>query len=443
MMLKTFLAMRPTGVVPVRIAADILRFDAESEQLTGWVQFALGLFILGLYLVAPKPVDSMSGSLVPMGLCAYLGLTIIRLWLSYRGALPKAFLLGSLIIDVALLYALIWSFHLQYEQPQGFSLQAPTVLYVFVFIALRALRFDPAWVLLTGLAAALGWIIMVFHAIDEDGAGAITRSFVDYIDGSKILIGAEVEKIVAMVAVAAILAIAIARAQKLVLRTSREQVERAEIRRFLPAQVEAAITSSDKEIVAGEGIERNAAMLVLDIRGFSAFAAGQDPKAVVAALVSLHAIVVPIVQRHGGIVDKYLGDGMLATFGAAKASETPAADALKALCEIASAARDWTAEREADTGFRLVVNGAATAGPVIFAALGDAARLEYTVIGEAVNLAAKLEKHNKTEGSIALTTQATLKAAVLQGFRSDERFRLLRKRHIAGVSEPIGLIAVA
>ncbi|WP_176223133.1 adenylate/guanylate cyclase domain-containing protein [Aurantimonas sp. 22II-16-19i] len=438
-----FWAMRSPGPLPPQVAADILRFDAASERLTGWVQFALGGFILALYLIAPKPVDSISRSLVPLGLAAYLGLTLIRLYFSYRAPLPKSFLFGSLIVDVALLYALIWSFHLQYEQSQAFSLKAPTILYVFVFIALRALRFDPIWVLLTGLVAALGWVIMVINAIAQDGRDAITRSFVEYIDGARILIGAEVDKIVVMVVVSAILAIAVARAQKLVLRTAREQMERAEIRRFLPAPVEAAITGADKAIVAGDGVERNAAMLILDIRGFSAFAARQDPKDVVAALVSLHAIVVPIIEKHGGIVDKYLGDGMLATFGAARASETPAADALKALGEIVETATRWTDEHSGETGLRLSLNGAVTAGPVIFAALGDTARLEYTVIGEAVNLAAKLEKHNKAEGTAALTTAATLEAAILQGFRPECRVTHLPARRVAGVAEPLGLVALA
>ncbi|WAP70680.1 adenylate/guanylate cyclase domain-containing protein [Jiella pelagia] len=442
-MLKGLIAPRPAGAVPARIMADIVRFDAASERLTGWVQFALGAFILGLYLVAPKPVDSMSGSLVPLGLCTYLGLTLLRLYLSYRATLPKLFLFASLIADVALLYVLIWSFHLQYEQPQAFSLKAPTVLYVFVFIALRALRFDPIWVLLTGLVAALGWVLLVIHAIAVDGTGAITRSFVDYIDGTRILIGAEVDKIVVMVAVSAILAIAVARAQKLVLRTAREQVERAEIRRFLPAPVEAAITGSHDAIVAGEGIERSAAIIVLDIRGFSAFAAGRDPKAVVATLVSLHAIVVPIVEKHGGLIDKYLGDGMLATFGAAHESETPAADALAALCEIVEATKGWSEDNADGSGLRLALNGAATSGRVIFAALGDAARLEYTVIGEAVNLAAKLEKHNKTEGTTALTTARTLEAAIIQGYRPQRPLTHLPDRRVAGAGEPLGLVVVA
>ncbi|NDW04735.1 adenylate/guanylate cyclase domain-containing protein [Jiella pacifica] len=442
-MLNGLFVPRPTGAMPPRILADIVRFDADSERLTGWVQFAVAAFILGLYLVAPRPVDSMSHSLVPLGLGIYLGLTLLRLYLSYRASLPKLFLFASLLADVALLYALIWSFHLQYEQSQAFSLKAPTVLYVFIFIALRALRFDPIWVLLTGLVAALGWVLLVIHAIAEDGTDAITRSFVDYIDGTRILIGAEVDKIVVMVAVSAILAIAVARAQKLVLRTAREQVERAEIRRFLPAPVEAAITSSEDAIVAGEGIERSAAIIVLDIRGFSAFAAGRDPKAVVATLVSLHAIVVPIVEKHGGMIDKYLGDGMLATFGAAHESETPAADALAALCEIVEATKGWSEDNADGSGLSLALNGAATAGRVIFAALGDAARLEYTVIGEAVNLAAKLEKHNKAEGTMALTTARTLEAAIIQGYRPPRSFAHLTDRRVAGAGEPLGLVVVA
>ena len=79
---------------------------------------------------------------MPYALAAYFGFTVLRLGLAYRGRLPGWLLSLSVVIDMALLMGLIWSFHLQYHQPPSFYLKAPTLLYVFIFIALRALRFE-------------------------------------------------------------------------------------------------------------------------------------------------------------------------------------------------------------------------------------------------------------------------------------------------------------
>ena len=82
--------------------------------------------------------------------------------------LPAWLLALSIIIDMALLFGLIWSFHLQYAQPPSFYLKAPTLLYVFIFIALRALRFEAKYVVFAGLAAALGWLAMVLYVVFVD-----------------------------------------------------------------------------------------------------------------------------------------------------------------------------------------------------------------------------------------------------------------------------------
>ena len=78
---------------------------------------------------------------------------------------------------------------------------------------------------------------------------------------------------------------------------------------------------------------------------------------------------------------------------------------------------------------------------LVFGAVGDASRLEYTVIGTPANLSAKLEKHNKIEKSIALTTAETLTLAEMQGYRPLASVERRNGVHIAGVDEPIDLIA--
>src|SRR6266446_6296135 len=84
---------------------------------------------------------------------------------SYRHWLPEWLRYVSIVIDMALLLGLIWSFHLQYEQPPSFYLKAPTLLYIFIFIALRTLNFDARKVVTAGLVAVLGWLLLVAYVI--------------------------------------------------------------------------------------------------------------------------------------------------------------------------------------------------------------------------------------------------------------------------------------
>jgi adenylate cyclase len=90
--------------------------------------------------------------------------------------------------------------------------------------------------------------------------------------------------------------------------------------------------------------------------------------------------------------------------------------------------------------FRVVV--ALTSGEVLVGPIGHATRLEYTVMGEAVNLAAKLEKHTRAEGVSALTTRDTLELAMRQGFRAERRLVIRSRRQIAGVDVPVDVVVL-
>jgi adenylate cyclase len=442
-LLGRLVAAPDTKALPERVAEIVRREDRDSERLVAVAQLGIAGLLWALYLAAPRPDDAVPSSLapVPLALGLYTVFSILRLRLILRRPVRGLLVAVSIVADVALVLALIWSFHIEYGQPPGFSLKAPTFVYLLVLIVLRSLRFDPRYVLAAGLAAALGWGLLTVLAISLSPEGAVTRSFVAYVNGSRILIGAEIDKIVAILAITGLLALGARRAQRTLVAAVREEAAAREIGRFLSRGVAEQIAGSDLLIEAGHAEAREAAILMIDIRGFTAFAAKETPRAVVGVLNSFHSRVVPLVRAHGGVVDKFLGDGVMATFGAARVSPTAAADALRALDRLLEEAVQWQQDlAERGIGAHLQVNAAVAAGPVVFAALGSGDRLELTVIGEAANLAAKLEKHNKVEGSLAVVPAATLALATAQGYVPANPFAGRPAARIAGLAEPLDIV---
>ena len=431
--------------LPERVRLAIRDQQDRSERLITYFQLSVLVVIGTFYFLSPKTFsDEAAFEPVPWALGIYLALTLIRLVWSARARLPAWSLAISVVFDMGLLMVLIWTFHIQYEQPASFYLKAPTILWIFIFIALRALRFDWRFVALSGAVAVVSWILMVLYVVFGDPDDMmITRDYVAYLTSNSVLIGAEVEKILIISVVTAIIAFALIRARSLLVQAVSEHTAAEELSRFFAPEIAAKIKGSEHEIHAGTGEMRDAAVLNLDMRGFTSFAAEAPPDAVMRLLSEYQAQVVPVIQKHGGSIDKFLGDGIMATFGAAVPSTSYAADSLRALEETMAAAERWANSCAAEGRSCPRVNGSVATGKVLFGAVGDETRLEYTVIGDAVNLSAKLEKQNKELGVRAVCDRTTYDLAVEQGFEDAKGLRQVSGALVAGVDHPVDLVVVA
>jgi len=430
--------------LPDRTRQAIREDQAQAEILIAWVQLAIVAAFAFVYEAAPMATMRAEPHFEPLlwVLGAYALVTAIRLGLAYARWLGGWLLAASVVIDLGLLMALIWGFHIQYAQPPAFYLKVPTLLTAFIFIALRALRFEVRYVAIAGLSAAIGWACLVAYAVVTTPDAVVRRDFVGYMTGNRILIGAEVEKILAILAVTAVLTLAIQRARRLLVRAAIDGAAARDLARFFDPNVAQRIRAAAQPLRAGEGEARDAAILFLDIRGFTRLGATLAPSALMTLLTEYHARVVPLIQLHGGTIDKFLGDGILATFGAAERSDRYAADALAAIDAVMSEAQRWQVERASRGEPPLAINAGVAVGRIVFGAVGDERRLEYTVIGDTVNLAAKLEKHNKLEGTRALATAETLERALVQGYVLREAEKR-PQRLVGGLPEPIDLVVLA
>jgi adenylate cyclase len=441
---RIFPAARPLSDLPERVMRAIRLEQQRAEQLIGWVQlFILASFAV-LYAVSPKTfMMDVPIAPVPWALGAWFIFTVGRLATAYRRPLPAWVLTTSVVMDMAVLMITIWSFHIQYNQPPAFYLKAPTLLYVFIFIALRALRFEAGYIALAGLVAALGWAALLgYAALADPGGMPITHSYIEYMTSATILVGGEFDKIISILVVTAVLALALARARNTMFRAVAEGAAAMDLKRFFAPEVARRITGADMLIRPGEGELRPAAIMFVDLRGFTPLSRTLEPSALMMLLADYQARMVQAIGGRGGAIDKFLGDGIMASFGAARPDPAYAANALRAVDDVIAVVERWHAERAAAGLATPGVGVGLATGEIVFGAVGDDSRLEYTVIGDAVNLAAKLEKHNKAAATRALTTRESYDLALAQGYHAASR-RVIAQATVGGVDQPIDLAVLA
>jgi adenylate cyclase len=419
---------------PLRIRQAIARQQVQAEILIGWAQLALVLFFFTLYTLARKPVDQTAFQPLPWLLAAYLGFTVVRLLLAYRRIIATWFLAGSVIVDIGLLMLLIYSYHIQYLQPAAFYLKAPTLLYVFLFIALRTLRFDPTYVVVAGVSAAAGWAILVALALAEPSlTSRVTRDYTLYLTSNRILIGAEVDKIIAILVVTAVLAVAIVRARRLLMHAVTDATLARDLTRFVAPEVASRLAAADRPIEPGHGEVRTASILFTDIEGFSSLSEHLDPLAVVPLLNAYFGVVAEVIDRHGGVITAYHGDAMMIGFNTARPDPEHAANALRTALGI----QEVLAERRFGDDIRLKTRCGINTGPLAAGAVGTPERLLFTVYGDEVNIAARLEQLNKQFGTYVLASEQTVRAAG-DGFV----FRPMGSLPVRGRMQPVSVHAV-
>lgn len=410
------LGPRTSKVMPTQVEVAIREQENQGEVLAKIVQLVIATVWGALYLLSPQVRDEHL-LLIPVAVGTYMLVNGLLLVWASRRRLPNWAVYTSIVFDMLVLYFVIWRFHMLLDQPPAYYLKAPTMTFVFVFIALRALRYDPRFVLAAGAAAVVGWAALILYAIANDPFGiGISLNLKDYAISAAVFPSAEIEKILAMILVTAIIGLSIYRGRELLIRATTETMAARRLSRFFDSSVVEDIRSGENGILPGEGRARDAAILNVDIRGFSRLIEHLSPSESIALLADYQGRVVPIIQANGGVIDKFMGDGIMATFGAVRDTDTYAADALRTMEAIMDDTQDWSNDARLSEVARCGIGLSVSAGPIIFGAVGDSDRMEVTVIGATVNIGAKLEKANKIFQSMAVATRRAFDMAVGQGY---------------------------
>src|SRR3954453_18950171 len=210
---------------------------------------------------------------------------------------------------------------------------------------------------------------------------------------------------------------------------TREKRVRNTMARYVAKEVVDKLIASGQDFL--DGHSHVATVLFSDIRRFTTLAEAMSPQETVALLNDYFTSMVEVVFTHGGMLDKYIGDAIMAGFGTGVG---PAPDADNALIVATDMIRELGRFNQARRGRGLepIEIGVGTAtGDVLAGSLGSRRRLEYTVIGDNVNLAARLEGANKYYG-----TRVLLAASTVDALRSRPLLRRLDLLQVKGKSQP-------
>lgn len=161
----------------------------------------------------------------------------------------------------------------------------------------------------------------------------------------------------------------------------------------------------DSQGLAGEN--RDIAVLFADIRDFSKLSLQMTPEQIVSMLNDYFSRMTAVIQTFGGSVDKFIGDGVLALFGAPAKLDNPAEKALRAAVRMRDSVTVFNAERKMKDLPQIQIGICVAYGPAVVGTVGSEDRAEYTAIGPTVNLASRLEGLNKRLGTTIIVSRET------------------------------------
>jgi adenylate cyclase len=186
------------------------------------------------------------------------------------------------------------------------------------------------------------------------------------------------------------------------------------------------------------GVEQEITVMFVDIRNFTARSAAASPTEVVSLLNLFLTEMVEIVERHGGIVNKFLGDGLMALFSDWTGRADHADAALDAGREMLDRLAAINARISARGNPPLAIGVGIHTGRAVVGSIGSPRRLEYTAIGDTVNVASRVEGLTKTVGEPLLLTAATRAA-----LRSERAMKELEPQWVKGQPEPVVVLGLA
>jgi len=407
------------GTMRTHVDRAFTGLERRAERTLAGIRL-LALLLLALVFRVVGTAEQGHPIEVPLGGLA--AITVVTLVLNRRGLIRPWLLWLFATLDVALLTHCLVVIAAADGQPVQLALETPVALLIFVFLAAAAVRHRPLLILYTGGLFIATWVAIWLWSSYAGGgswmSGALT---------------ANVARLAVVGLTAYALFVAVTRARRASTAAITEAHLRENLSRYFSPQLVDEIAQSGN--AARSFRPQKAAILFVDLRGFTSFAERMPADEVADFLNEYRRRIGEPIGRHRGIIDKFVGDGMMAIFGVPEPRVDDARNAVLAGLELVSVIDKWRDERLAEGLPPVEIGIGIHYGDVIAGALGDEHRLEYTVVGDAVNAAARIEGLTADLGTPLLVSADAMAAA--PGLEQDLRLAAPFTRLLRGRSQPI------
>jgi adenylate cyclase len=434
----TYALRRRPRAASLTEATQILLREAEvaAERRAGFVRVLVALVLLAaVFLVADMvPADApvihrqIASAKVTLALLGIVGLVgyvlatrrIATHWLPVATATADATLiLGNLAYNL-----------LSSGISGSFFATFPVTWVIPITIAASAIHYRPRLQAYVAGLHGIGLSVILVAAgnlsLDERPA-ALAQLYLQFGMPPNAI------RILMLFAMAVILILVARQGRTLLERAVREATLRTNLTRYLPQEL-APILSEAALAGLRTGRRVRAALLFVDIRGSSGLAETMDPGRLAIFVSSFRRRVMNAASLHNGLVDKFLGDGALLLFGVPEEGEDDAARALACACTLLALTARWNAKRGFDPPVRIGIG--VHYGEVFCGVVGGDERLEFTVLGEPVNIAARIEQSTKALDEPFLASREVIEAA-----GELENWEEVSREPLRGVSREVVLMA--
>lgn|GEM_PF-6507144 len=289
--------------------------------------------------------------------------------------------------------------------PEGWAFALVSQWAVFLILVIEALRARVTTIIFQTLVVGVLLCILVWGNPDPYQAPPsfpLAPLFSD---------SANLARIAVVVLTGCVLAYGASRSRTSLRRAVQTAAERAMFQRFHPKELAEKISSNDMERLK-QGGRHTVSVLVADLRNFTAMAEALPPERVVLLLNSFRTRTESVIRHHGGSIDKFVGDSVLAVFGIGGASERDASNAIAAGVALAEEMRRWSSKRVKEGRTAISVGIGLHCGEAFVGAVGSD-RMEFTVIGDVVNVAHRLEAMTRDTACEVLASRDILEAATV------------------------------
>ncbi len=330
-------------------------------------------------------------------------------------------------------------------------------LYLVIYLTASALSYSVRTVILTGAASLVALMAsFAWTALDQARASGI-----DLLGAAELwptaraifarLIGPGfvtpeaflVQQLVFMTLCTGFIAVAVWRARAHLGRTLMAEGERNNLARYFSPNLVDRLAGGSHDFEAGR--ESKATVLFVDVVGFTRLMEGQPPQQTIDFLRVFHEHMAECIFAHGGTLDKFIGDGVMATFGTPDAQPDDESRALRCALDMVRSVEAWNRGRRT-RGLPVVrIAVGVHVGPVLMGAIGSRNRLEYSAVGDTVNVASRLEHLARAHDAAIVASAETLAAAVNSGgfaVNDSKRFRPVGAVQVPGRVEPVEVFVV-